>query len=157
MQKKFVNLPTLLFGTVLLASVYGIVRVVLAQQTNVPKNDTATPTFAPKIQESQDDRWKNAFPEPEMPEFALEVDLQIPQSEATNNLEVSTASYLGGNGDDRAAGVDIAPDRAIVFAGTFTGEITNTLNSNLLGNGDGTVIRTDGTGREILSVSRRKR
>jgi len=154
MGNKFVALLALLFGTALAASAYAIARMAIAVQTDVAKNDIATPTFAPKVRESQGDRWKNAFPEPEMPEFALEVDLQIPQSEATNNLEVFTASYLGGDGDDRAAGVDIAPDRTIVFAGTFTGEIAEISNNNLLGDGNGTVIRTDATGREILSVSR---
>ncbi len=73
----------------------------------------------------------------------------------TNNLEVSTATYLGDSGDDQANAVDVAPDNTLVLGGTMPGFTPDGITpTDLLGGGDGVVIRFNSTGREILSLTR---
>ncbi len=71
----------------------------------------------------------------------------------STNLTVCSASYLGGSGDDAGSAVEIAPDRTVVFGGTIAGTNLGKTPYNLPG-GNGAVIRTDFTGRNVLSVTR---
>ncbi|MEM8533209.1 MAG: hypothetical protein AAGF95_20380, partial [Chloroflexota bacterium] len=72
-----------------------------------------------------------------------------------NNLPASAATYLGGDGEDQANAVEVAPDGNVVMAGTMPnhnpGGVTPT---ELLGGGSGAIVRVDGDGQEVLSVTR---
>lgn len=54
------------------------------------------------------------------------------------NLQVNSASYLGGAGDDSAAAVEIAPDNTVLMAGTI--------------NNQGQITRLDGSGQNVLAT-----
>jgi hypothetical protein len=75
---------------------------------------------------------------------------------ATNNLAVTTATYLGATGADSAAGVDIAPDGSIVYGGGLAGGFNpgGVTPAVLLSGGDGAVVRLAGDGRAVRSVTR---
>ena len=79
---------------------------------------------------------------------------------SANNLAVCSASFLGGSSDDDGSAVEIAPDKTVVFAGTIIGNNFGKIPLNLkAGNstaygGNGTIIRTDSSGKTILSVTR---
>lgn len=81
-------------------------------------------------------------------------DRGLAQGQGKNNLEVSTASYLGGPEDDIAGAIAIAPDKTIVLSGKIPGNNFGKTPINLLGGGDGAILRTDATGKRILSVTR---
>ncbi|NOK61882.1 MAG: hypothetical protein GFH27_549289n423 [Chloroflexi bacterium AL-W] len=72
-----------------------------------------------------------------------------------NNLPASAATYLGGNSDDEATAVDVAPNGDVLMAGVTPdynpGNMTPT---DLLGGGDGSIVRIDDKGQEVLSVTR---
>lgn len=82
-----------------------------------------------------------------------------PTGGTATNLVVCTASYLGGTSSDTAAGVEIAPDRSVVLAGTLIGNNLNRTPTYLQVpngpvQGNGTVLRMDPTGRTPLSITR---
>ncbi|MFP4298883.1 MAG: DUF4347 domain-containing protein [Spirulinaceae cyanobacterium] len=54
------------------------------------------------------------------------------------DLQVNSASYLGGTGDDAAAAVEIAPDNTVLMAGTI--------------NNQGQITRLDGSGQNVLAT-----
>lgn len=72
-----------------------------------------------------------------------------------NNLPASAATYLGGADEDQANAVEIAPDGSVVMAGMMPnhnpGDVTPT---ELLGGGSGAIVRVDGNGQDVLSVTR---
>ncbi|NDJ52035.1 MAG: hypothetical protein GYB68_02995 [Chloroflexi bacterium] len=74
----------------------------------------------------------------------------------TDNLLVSTASYLGGSGDDSIQAVDIAPDGTVLVAGVLGGDYSpaGVTPTDLLGGGDGGILRIEGDGTDILSMAR---
>jgi hypothetical protein len=71
------------------------------------------------------------------------------------NFEIYTASYLsGGTNHDRGEAVDIAPDGTVVWAGTLTVTNYGRTPVELLGGGDGAVLRLNTNGTEVLSITR---
>lgn len=75
--------------------------------------------------------------------------------EPSNNLDVSTATYLGGAGEDQATAVDVAPDGTLVLGGVMPGHNPGGATPvELLGGGDGVVVRFNRAGTEVLSVTR---
>ncbi len=78
----------------------------------------------------------------------------LPQS-PTNNLDVSAATYLGGKEDDSTNAVDISVDGNIVIVG---GSLKNAnlggKETELLGGGDGTIIRYNAKTNEAVATSR---
>ncbi|MEC4852562.1 MAG: DUF4347 domain-containing protein, partial [Jaaginema sp. PMC 1079.18] len=54
------------------------------------------------------------------------------------NLQVNSASYLGGTGNDAAAAVEIAPNNTVLMAGTISNQ--------------GQITRLDGSGQNILAI-----
>ncbi len=79
---------------------------------------------------------------------------QVAKAEATNNLQVSTASYLGGPEDDRGTAIEIASDKTIVLSGKIIGNDFGKTPVNLLGGGSGIILRTNSTEKNILSLTR---
>ncbi len=82
--------------------------------------------------------------------------LLLKPASPSTNLLVSAATYLGGPGADSAGAVDIAPDGTVVFggvlaAGSNPGGVTPI---DLLGGGDGAVVRLDRSGGTVLSIAR---
>lgn len=69
------------------------------------------------------------------------------------DLQVCTATYLGGAGVDVAGAVDIAADGTIVVGGGFPGHDFGVA-PMVLGEGDGRVVRLAADGRSVLSVTR---
>lgn len=78
-----------------------------------------------------------------------------PNPSVSNNLAVSAATYLGGAGSDQASAVDVAPDSTIVLGGSMPGHNPGGVApTNLLGGGNGVIIRFTRTGQAVLSISR---
>ena len=74
---------------------------------------------------------------------------------ADNNLDVSAASYLGGSGDDSASAVDISLDgRTVIVGGQTPNHSPGGQQFNLLGGGDGLVMRYDSQTNRVLSSTR---
>ena len=74
---------------------------------------------------------------------------------ADNNLDVSAASYLGGSGDDSASAVDISLDgRTVIIGGQAPNHSPGGKQFNLLGGGDGLVMRYDSQTNRVLSSTR---
>jgi hypothetical protein len=73
---------------------------------------------------------------------------------AGDDLSVCTATYLGGPGVDFASAVDIAPDGSVLVGGAFDSYDLGQKPINLMGGGAGAVLRLDGSGRTITSLSR---
>lgn len=72
-----------------------------------------------------------------------------------NDLPVAAASYLDSANGDSLSAVDVAPDQTIVVGGTLPGYNRAGVSSvNLLGGGNGAIIRLDSTGRTMLSITR---
>ena len=72
-----------------------------------------------------------------------------------NDLNVCTATYLGGGGADRMSGVAIAADGTIIVAGAVPDQDFGEAATPLLGGGgDGVVLRLSPTGGEVLGVTR---
>jgi hypothetical protein len=75
--------------------------------------------------------------------------------EPSNNLPVSTATFLGGAQDDARYLVDVALDGTLVYAGTLTGQLAGGATPvDLLGGGDGAVLRLSREGTSVLSLTR---
>ena len=78
----------------------------------------------------------------------------LPQS-PTNNLDVSAATYLGGSDDDFTNAVDISADGNFVIVG---GSLKNTNlggeDNQLLGGGDGTIVRYDSQTNQVVATTR---
>jgi hypothetical protein len=78
----------------------------------------------------------------------------VPDS-PSDDFAVSSATYLGGSGADQATAVDVAPDWSVVFGGTMPshnpGGVTPV---ELLGGGDGVVIRLSHDGTHVQSITR---
>lgn len=82
--------------------------------------------------------------------------IQTPLSNQPNlNLNVRSATYLGGAGADFAHGLDIAPDGSIVMVGTMPDHNPGGATAvPLLGGGDGVIIRLAPDGQSVRSVTR---
>lgn len=78
----------------------------------------------------------------------------LPQS-PTNNLDISAATYLGGSEDDFTDAVDISLDGNFVIVG---GSLKNTnlggKETELLGGGDGTIVRYDSQTNQAITTTR---
>ncbi len=72
------------------------------------------------------------------------------------NFTVSTATYLGGSSSgDELNACDVAPDGTIVVGGRMPGHNPGGVTPvNLLGGGNGVVIRLNNTGTSVLSITR---
>ncbi|MCT7958575.1 SBBP repeat-containing protein [Laspinema palackyanum] len=86
--------------------------------------------------------------------FILSLNFTANIAQATNNLNVSTASYLGSDADDFGTAVAISPDRTILFTGKIPHHNFGLTPVNLVGGGDGVILQTDATGRKLLSLTR---
>ncbi len=87
-------------------------------------------------------------------DFILTLNSTSNSAQATDNLNVYTASYLGSESDDVGTAVAISPDRTILFTGQIPDHNFGITPVNLLGGGDGVIIQTDATGKELLSLTR---
>ncbi len=78
----------------------------------------------------------------------------LPQS-PTNNLDISAATYLGGSEDDFTDAVDISLDGNLVIVG---GSLKNARlggkETELLGGGDGTIVRYDSQTNQAIATTR---
>lgn len=75
--------------------------------------------------------------------------------EPSDNLQVLSATYLGGTGADTATAVDIAPDNTVVLGGRMPGYNPGGVTPTpLLGGGDGVVVRLSEDAQTVLSVTR---
>lgn len=74
--------------------------------------------------------------------------------EGGTNLNVCTASYLGGAMADTANAVEIGIDGAVVVAGSLVGTDLGATATALAGGGDGAVVRLSASGGAVLSVTR---
>lgn len=74
--------------------------------------------------------------------------------EGGDNLNVCTASYLGGAMADVANAIEIAADGSLLIGGTLAGTDLGATPLALAGGGDGAVIRLSPSGSEVLSVTR---
>lgn len=70
-----------------------------------------------------------------------------------DDFHVCTATYLGGPGTDTPGGVEVAPDGTVVVGGAFPGHDFG-LVAQVLGAGDGAVLRLSADGTQLLSVTR---
>lgn len=71
------------------------------------------------------------------------------------NLPANAATYLGGAGSDAANAVDIALDGSVVLAGSMPGfNPGNVPPIDLLGGGNGVVLRLSSDGQEVSSITR---
>lgn len=74
-----------------------------------------------------------------------------------NNLEVSAATYLGGNEHDTASAVEFSPQRELVVAGNFgMAAVGTAAERSLLGatlNSAGQIVRMSVSGQEVLSIT----
>ena len=78
----------------------------------------------------------------------------IPQS-PTNNLDVSAATYLGGAEDDFTNAVDISADgKFVIIGGSLQNANLGGTDTQLLGGGDGTLIRYDSQTNQVISTTR---
>ena len=72
-----------------------------------------------------------------------------------DDLPVETATYLGGAGDDAAGGAGVAGDGTLLFGGTLPAHTPGGAPStDLLGGGDGAVVRLSADGRQVIEVAR---
>ncbi len=80
---------------------------------------------------------------------------KAPQLAVSNNLAVTSATYLGGTGSDTVAALDIAPDGGIVVGGVFPGYTPLNVTPIIIqGAGDGAILRLDGEGKAVRSITR---
>ena len=78
----------------------------------------------------------------------------LPQS-PTNNLDVSAATYLGASEDDYTNAVDISADgNFVIVGGSLNGTNLGAQETELLGGGDGTIIRYDSQTNQVISITR---
>lgn len=83
----------------------------------------------------------------------------VAQASVSNTLSVSTASFLGGSQDDTLEAVEVTPDKTIVYGGKLADNNFGRTPINLstvkaVPAGAGIILRTDSTGKNVLSVSR---
>ena len=72
-----------------------------------------------------------------------------------DNLEVATASYLGGSSSDQLNGVDVAPDGNVVIGGSLPSYTAAGITPVVINGGtDGAVVRLDRNGRTVLSLTK---
>ena len=75
--------------------------------------------------------------------------------EPSTNFPVATASYVGAGDADVVNAVDINLDGEIILAGVLPGYTpSEAAEFDLLGGGNGSIVRLDRLGREVLSVTR---
>lgn len=73
---------------------------------------------------------------------------------ATDNLQVSAATYLGDTGNNGASATDIGSDGSVVLAGVLPGYNPNAGSmTTVLNGGDGVVVRLSSDGQSVLSVT----
>jgi hypothetical protein len=78
----------------------------------------------------------------------------LPQS-ATNNLDVSAATYLGGKDDDFTNAVDISVDgNFVIVGGSLKGANLGGEETKLLGGGEGTIVRYDSRTNQAVATTR---
>ncbi len=73
---------------------------------------------------------------------------------SAQDFPVSAATYLGGAGDDDAAGVDLLPDGTVVVAATAAGLPPGIPTVAVAGGGAGVVLRLTSDGRRALGAVR---
>ncbi len=77
----------------------------------------------------------------------------LPQS-PTNNLNVSAATYLGGKDDDSTNAVDISVDgNFVIVGGSLKNANLGGKETELLGGGDGTIVRYDSRTNEVIATT----
>lgn len=93
--------------------------------------------------------------------LAQKQDSNCSSANTTNtNLEVCSASYLGGQGNNNGTSIEIAPDKSVVLGGTIIDNnfgvtpINLQAGSSNSSGGNGVIIRMSSDGRDILSVTR---
>lgn len=70
-------------------------------------------------------------------------------------FDTLSASYLGGSGADAGNAMDVAPDHTLVYGGLAPGHNPGGVTPvDLLGGGDGLLVRLDRTGKSVLSATR---
>ncbi len=81
----------------------------------------------------------------------------VPDGSGTsNNLEVTSATYLGGLGNDTASAIELSPQRELVVAGNFSAAPNTVSQRFLLGaatESAGQIVRMSLSGQEILSIT----
>ncbi|MEA5596940.1 hypothetical protein [Rivularia sp. UHCC 0363] len=78
----------------------------------------------------------------------------LPQS-PTNNLDVSAATYLGGSDDDFINAVDISVDgNFVIVGGLLKNPDLGGKQTDLLGGGDGTIVRYDSRTNQAVAIAR---
>ncbi len=78
----------------------------------------------------------------------------LPQS-PTNNLDVSAATYLGGKDDDSTNAVDISLDgKFVIVGGSLKDANLGGKDTEILGGGDGTIVRYDSRTNEVIATTR---
>jgi hypothetical protein len=78
----------------------------------------------------------------------------LPQS-PTNNLDISAATYLGGKENDSTNAVDISLDgNTVIVGGSIKNANLGGEETELLGGGDGTIVRYDAKTNEVIAVTR---
>ena len=78
----------------------------------------------------------------------------LPQS-PTNNLDVSAATYLGGKDDDSTNAVDISVDgNFVIVGGSLNNANLGGKETELLGGGEGTIVRYDSQTNEVIATTR---
>ncbi|MEM1254786.1 MAG: calcium-binding protein [Cyanobacteria bacterium P01_H01_bin.21] len=74
-------------------------------------------------------------------------------TQKTNNLDISGATYLGGNRNDSANAVDVSKNGITVFGGALSQYNSSAKKINLLGGGEGSVVRYNNKTNKVLSVT----
>ena len=78
----------------------------------------------------------------------------LPKS-PTNNLDISAATYLGGSEDDYTDAVDISLDgNFVIVGGSLKNAKLGGKETELLGGGDGTIIRYDSQTNQAVTTTR---
>ncbi len=78
----------------------------------------------------------------------------LPQS-PTNNLDVSAATYLGGKDNDSTNAVDISLDgKFVIVGGSLKNANLGATETQLLGGGDGTIVRYNAKTNEVVATTR---
>ncbi len=83
--------------------------------------------------------------------------LRSPVVQTSTNLPIFSATHIGGAGSDSASAVDVDLSGNVVWAGGLVGSnpaIEGVAPVTLLGGGDGAIVRFDGYGTSVLSVTR---
>jgi hypothetical protein len=75
------------------------------------------------------------------------------QTGVSNNLNVYSATHLGGPAADTAAAVDIAPDGTVVLGGTLPDFPSSVTPTSLLNGTSGALLRFDSTGQTLLTYT----